>query len=312
MSLTDDTGDGFRVRGGYADAYPNIRYKGLVQKAIWLCDYAGVGEPIMVGEIGKKDAPGELLVLGRVGQAGPTEGSVTAAPSGSDTITVTAGSTSYTVTFLASYTPVVGDRVRLFWQGGAGTALGKVGITPAPVPTPAATAPPPAAASSGTLPVPANDSATFSAGYGWNAAYKQNAYQGDGSPWGGPSVNNGAWFYGDAAAQLAGATITAVAFRVPSRTSGGYSSAGSTMHLYLHTSPTRPGGDVSRIDGPVDFAVPAGYGGGDWVALPASWGSTLVAGGGISITGGPYTGFVGCRGDRSDPASGQLNLTWTR
>lgn len=306
------SGDSFLVSGGYAGVYPNVQYRGVTQPAIWLCDYALPGEPVIIGAVGKKDAPGELIVLGRVGQAGPAEGSVTAAPSGSDTITVTANSIAYTVTFLASYTPVVGDRVRMFWQGGSGTVLGKVGVTPTPVILPPATAAPPPPATMGTLPVPAVDSATYSAGYGWNAAYKQNAYQGDGSPWGGPSSNSGAWFYGDTATQLAGATITGATFRLPARTSGGFSSSGATVHLYLHTSPTRPGGDVSRVNGPVDFTIPAGYGGGDLVPLPSSWYAGLAAGGGVSITGGPYLGLIGCRGDKSDPASGQLNLSWQR
>lgn len=306
------SGDDFKVSGGYADVYPNIRFRGLVQPAIWLCDYVAPGEPVIVGEIGKKDAPGELVVLGRVGQAGPTEGSVTAAPAGSDTITVTANTVPYTVTFLASYTPTVGDRVRLLWQGGAGTALGTVGVTPAPVIAKPTTVAPPPPASSGVLPVPAIDSATYSPGYGWNSSYRQNAYQGDASPWGGPTQNFGAWFYGDVASQLNGATITAATFRVPARTSGGYSSSGSTIHLYLHTNPTRPGGDVNRVAGPTDFPIPAGYLGGDEVPLPSGWFAGLVAGGGISIGGGPYTGFVGCRGDKSDPASGQLKFTWNR
>jgi len=311
MSLIDELkkgGDDFQVSGGYADVYPNILYRGLPQPAIWLCDYAAPGEPIIVGTIGKKDAPGEMLVLGRVGQAGPVEASVTAAPSGSDTITVTAGAVVYTVTFLASYTPTVGDRVRLLWQGGSGTVLGKVGITPATVISQPATPPPPAASTSGELSVPATDSATYSGGaYGWNGYYGQNVYQGDGSAWGAPSSNAGAWFYGSAATQLAGATVTAPRFRLPARRSGGASGSPATIHLYVHTNPTRPGGDVNRIAGPFDVTIPAGYGGG-WITLP-EWGNTLINGGGISITGSPYTGF---QGRDTDPASGQLILPWTR
>ncbi|WP_426940254.1 hypothetical protein [Pseudarthrobacter sp. S6] len=312
MSLVDMLGASageFEVSGGFADVYPNIRHRGLVQPATWLCDYAAPGESIIVGTIGKPDAPAQMLVLGRVGAPGPTEATVTAAPGGSDTITVTAAGVDYTATFLTSYAPTVSDRVRLFWQGGSGTVLGKVGITPTTAPAPPSTAPPPPASSSGTLPVAAIDSATYSGSlYGWNAYYGNSVYQGDGSTWGAPSANSGAWFYGNGAGQLAGATVTGVQFRIPARRSGGASGSAATVHLWLHTNPSRPGGDVSRTTGPIDVSIPAGYGGG-WVDLPAGWGAALITGGGIGITGSPYMGLVG---RDADPASGQINLTWQR
>lgn len=295
----------FEVGPGFADDYPNVRVRGLVQPAIWLGDYAVKGEPIIVGLIGAKTT-GQYLVLGRVGGPLPVEGTVTAAPAGSDTITVDAAGTEYVVTFLDSYVPTVGDRVGLLWQGAQGRVLGKVGVTPSVEIAPPATAPPPGAATTGTLPVIATDSATYSGGlYGWNARYGQNVYQGDGSPWGGPPTNAGAWFYGAGASQLAGSTVTGVQFRLPARNTAGASGTG-TVHLYLHTSPTRPGGDVTRVDGPFDVSSAAA---GSYVTLPTGWGGVLVAGGGISITGNPYMGF---RGRGEDPASGQLSLTWQR
>ena len=312
MSLADflsqSTG-GFDVVPGYADVYPNIMVGGLVQPAVWLGDYAVKGEPIIVGIIRKPDAPGQCLVLGRVGGPLSTEGTVTAAPPGSDTITVSAGSAEYTVTFLDSYSPTVGDRVGLLWQGAQGRALGKVGVTPGVVVNGPSTQPPPSAASAGTLPVPTVDSGTYSGGaYGWNARYGQNVYQGDGTPWGGPSSNSGSWFYGANASQLIGATITGVQFNMPARNSAGASSSAATVHLYLHNSPNKPGGDVTRVSGPVDVVVQPRSGGG-YITLPTGWGPTLIAGGGISITGSPYMGLLG-RGEQPD--SGQLKLSWQR
>lgn len=311
MSLVDvlaAPSGGFDVVPGFADVYPNVKIAGLVQPAVWLCDYALPGEPVIVGLIRKPDAPAQCLVLGRVGAAGPVEGMVSAAPAGSDTITVTADSVGYVVTFLASYAPVVGDRVRLMWQGGSGTVLGKVGVTPAPVISLPATPPPPPPAASGVLSVVAADSATWSAGYGWNGYYGQNLYQGNGSVWGAPAVNNGAWFYSAGASQLAGASVSGVEFYLPARRSGGASSASVTAHLYLHTNGSRPAGDVNRTAGPVNVTVPPGFGGA-WISLPADWGAALVAGGGVGISGDPYTGFQG-RG--ADPTSGQLKLSWQR
>lgn len=299
----------FDVVGGYADDYPNIQVRGLVQPAIWLGDYAAKGEPIIVGIIGKPDAPAQCLMLGRVGPPLPVEGIVAAAPPGSDTITVTADSVDYTVTFAASLTPAVGDRMRLLWQGGTGTAVCKVGVTPAVITNGPSTQPPPGAASSGTLPVTTTDSGTYSGGvYGWNRGYGQNVYQGDGTPWGGPAVNSGAWFYGANASQLQGATITRVEFLLPARNRAGTSSAAATVHLYLHNSPNKPGGDVSRVAGPVDVTVQAHSRGG-YIDLPAGWGPTLIAGGGVSITGNPYLGLLG-RGEQPD--SGHLKFTWQR
>jgi hypothetical protein len=113
-------------------------------------------------------------------------------------------------------------------------------------------------------------------------------------------------------AELAGATITRVRFRVPQRrTVGSYNSA-LTLHLYAHTSPGRPGGDVTRVSGPTDWSVPAGWNpspGDGFIDLPTSIASTLIAGGGISISGDPYLSFVG---KPSDPASGQLLIDWNR
>jgi hypothetical protein len=297
----------FEVSGGFADEYPNVRVKGLPQPAIWLGDYALKGEPIIVGLIGAKTT-GQYVVLGRVGGPLPIEGIVTAAPGGSDTITVTADEVDYTVTFASDLTPTIGDRMRLLWQGGTGTAVCKVGITPTAAPPPSPTAPPPGAATTGVHPVVATDSGTYSIGYGWNSYFKQNIYQGDGSTWGAPVSNSGAWFYGSGANQINGSTVTGIQFRLPARNSAGASSAAGTVHIYLHNSPSKPGGDVTRVQGPTDVVVASGSPGGN-IALPVSWGQTLIDGGGISITGSPYMGF---RGRGEDPESGKLLLTWQR
>jgi hypothetical protein len=249
-------------------------------------------------------------VLGRVGVDGPREATVTTVPGGSDTITVTANGTDYTATFLAAYTPTVGDRVRLMWQGRDVTAIGKVGVTPTIILPPGGTPPPPPAKSSGTFNAPATDSATIWGPGGWDswAGGGGHVYQGT---WGGSTVT-GAWFYGNTMAELAGATITRIQFRVPPRRSvGAYNSAGN-LHLYAHTSPSRPAGDVTRVAGPTDVSIPGGWnpGPGDgFVDLPTSYASTLIAGGGVSISGDPYMGFVG---KPSDPASGQLRIEWSR
>jgi hypothetical protein len=301
--------DGVTLIPAFADVYPLVRIGGNQQVAAWPDNvYAAPGEPIIVAQIGKGDAPAQNVVVSRVGAAGPREATVTAAPGGSDTITVTADATDYLATFVASYTPTVGDRVRVLWQGRDATVIGKVGVTPAPATPAPSTPPPPAPAASGTFDRACTDSATYSAGYGWNGYYGQNLYQGNGSPWGAPSANSGSWFYSGAFAELAGATYKRVQLRIPARKSGGnYNSAG-TIHVYIHTSPTRPGGDVSRVAGPYDFTIPAGFGGG-LVDLPVSTAPLLVSNGGVSISGDPYMGF---KGKTEDPSSGQVLIDWQR
>lgn len=301
--------DGVTLVPAFADTYPVVLIGGNPQPASWPDSvYAAPGDPIIVAQISKRDAPTQNVVVSRVGSAGPREATVTAAPGGSDTITITAATIDYLATFLASYTPTVGDRVRVLWQGRDATVIGKVGVTPTPAPPAMTTAPPPAPAASGTFDRACTDSATFSAGYGWNGAYGQNLYQGNGSAWGAPSANAGSWFYSGAFAELAGATYNRVRVRLPARKSGGNYNSPATVHVYVHTSPTRPGGDVNRIAGPYEFTLPAGYGGG-LVDLPVSTAPLLVNNGGLSISGDPY---LGLKGKAEDPASGQILIDWQR
>lgn len=301
--------DGVALVPAFADVYPSVRIGGNLQSAVWPDNvYAAQGEPIIVAQITKRDAPTQNIVVSRVGSSGPREATVTAAPGGSDTITVTAASTDYLATFLSSYTPTVGDRVRVLWQGRDATVIGKVGVTPDPGTPAPSTAPPPAPAASGTFDRACTDSATFSSGYGWNSYYGQNLYQGNGSPWGAPAANAGSWFYSGAFAELAGATYTRVRLRLPARKSGGNYNSAATVHVYVHTSPTRPGGDVNRVAGPYDFTIPAGFGGG-LVDLPTSVAPLLVNNGGLSISGDPY---LGLKGKAEDPTSGQILIDWRR
>ena len=303
--------NGVQIVPGYADAYPNVRIGGVPQHATWPSGvYAALGESVLVAQIVKPDAPAQNVVIGRVGVDGPREGTVTTVPGGSDTITVTAAGTDYTATFLVGYTPVVGDRVRMFWQGRDVTILGQVGVTPESGTIDSGIDAPPPPKSSGTFNAPAADSATIWAPGGWDSWAKGGGHVHQGT-WAGSTVT-GAWFYGNSMAELAGATITRIRFRVPGRlTRGDYNSAGN-IHLYAHTSPARPGGDVTRVAGPHDVSIPAGWAPGPddgWVDVPLSFAPTLIAGGGISISGDPYMGF---RGKPSDPASGQLRIDWSR
>lgn len=320
MSLAENMAapfDGVQIVGGYADTYPNVKIGGLPQPAGWPSGvYAAPGEPVFIAQLVRPDAPAQNVVLGRVGADGPREATVTTVPGGSDMITVTANGTDYPATFLAAYTPTVGDRVRLLWQGRDVTAIGKVGVTPAPAGptgnTPAGTTAPPPPAASGTFNAPASDSSTYWAGGGWDSIRPGGGIVTQGTVYGTSNNVTGAWFYGNTMAELAGATITRVLFRVPARRAVGNYNNALTLHLYAHTSPARPGGDVTRVSGPADITIPAGWNpepGEGFIDLPTSFAPTLIAGGGVSIAGDPYMGFLG---KPSDPASGQLRIEWRR
>lgn len=315
MSLSEKFGahDRVEIVPGFADTYPNVKIGGLSQPAGWPANvYAAPGESVFIAQIVKADAPAQNVVLGRVGVDGPREATVTTVPGGSDTITVTAGGTDYTATFLTSYTPAVGDRVRLFWQGPDVTAIGKVGVSPTPPAPIGGTTPPPPAKTSDTFSAPASDSSTYWSGGGWDSISGGGGMVYQGTVYGTSNAVAGSWFYGNTMAELAGATITRVQFRVPRRRSVGSYNNALDLHLYAHTSPSRPGGDVTRVTGPQNVTIPAGWNPGPdegWVDLPLSFAPTLIGGGGISIAGDPYMGFYG---RPSDSASGQLKLDWSR
>lgn len=293
------------VVSAFAADWPNIVLGGVPQFAYWNDHvYAAPGESLSVAREVDPSGAARNTVIGRIGRPPPTEGTVVFTDGSKALISV--GAEEVYAAYNADLALSGGDTVRLLWQGRVPTVIVKLTDYVAPaVLSPGTTAPPPASAS-GKLPVFATDSATFSPGLDWNnwAGGKQNVYQGAYNG----SILYGSWFYNGATRQLAGATVGKPSFRVPKRRSVGNYNAGGTLHVYVHNSDTRPGGDVSRIAGPYDIAIPAHFQGG-FKELPAEAAELLKNGGGISIAGSPYMGFVG---KAEDPASGQLIIPWSR
>lgn len=247
---------------------------------------------------------GQAMVLGPViGGQRPGQGTVSgAASSGTVPVDTVAG------TLAARYTgtaPSIGDEVFLDWQMSTPRLLpgvaSSVPTPPDPV-EPDAPAPPPPT-QGGMLSVTALDSATWSSAGAWDSYYGTAVVQGSYS---GRSYS-GAWFYGDQARQLAGRTFDALRIRLGARRHMGNYNSPLDLQLWLHGNPGRPGGDVSRLDGP--FAVTLAPGAGaQWVAIPAAWAHHMANnGGGIGVTGGSYGGVTGIG---EDPASGQLQIDW--
>ena len=205
-----------------------------------------------------------------------------------------------------TYAP--GDPVHLSWDASIPTILGIIGIpvtAPPPIDPPM---PPASKPQTGTAKAPATRSNTWHPAYGWGAyAGSQNGgqqlYSGT---WYGSTVTS-AWFYGDSFTGLGNKTIAAIRFRLPKRLNVG-ASGNATIHLYLHTSKTQPGGDVARTLGPFNVAVTHEQGA-RFINLPLSWAAILKSGGGISLAGEPYVGYTG---RIQDPESGRIEMDWTQ
>lgn len=302
-----------RLVPGYAGEGSTISIGGLVQPAIWLQHVeAVVGDPVQILVVDRPDAPSLAVVIGVSGKfspglSQPREGTVATAPMGSDTVTVTTAAGPVSATLLESYDPGVGDRVRLLWQAGEATLLGKVGVTPTREPLPEQekrpTAAPPPGSRGGAETFTASDSATWSTRTGsWNSYFGKSLYQGSYPATGN---NRGAWFYHGKPGKLSGRSISRVRIWIPERHRAGAYNSAVAVHLYLHASRRRPGKDVRRGSG-TTVSVPAGWKGG-WKDLPTSWGSDLIDGNGIGISGGSYAGFEGITGSGK---SGQLHFEW--
>ena len=249
-----------------------------------------------------------LVVGGYTDQPRPSTGTVQdVIPAGVSTKIVLVGEDGVTYTtdrFIGSYSP--GDPVYLTWDAAVPTVIGTIPSS-APPPPPA-TAPPAPATPPGSETLIATASDTWWGPGGWGSyATSRNGgedvYTGS---WYGNTVT-GAWFYGAPRPVLQGKTISRIRFKVPARIDAGNHNEPATIHFYAHNSGSRPGSDVNRVTGPHDIVVAAKHQGGD-VDLPLSFAAAIVAGGGISIAGDPYAGFIS---RLDDPESGKLLIEWS-
>lgn len=261
------------------------------------------GGKIVVGLISDGRGQSSALVLGGyTDQPRPSTGTVLVVGASEIVFTGEDGTVYTTDRFIGTY--AVSDLIYITWDAATPTIIGKIPtitVTPPPGLVPEA----PTAASGDTKLIAAA-SDTFGVG-GWGRwATSQNGgedvYAGT---WYGYTLT-GSWFYGPPKPELAGKTVNRIEFRLPQRLIVG-ASGSATVHIYAHTSSSRPGGDVSRVVGPFDVVV--GHGSGPvLVELPLTFASVLAAGGGISIAGDPYVGFA----SRLDDAeSGKITMYWS-
>lgn len=306
-----------RLVNGYATgSQGTVTVGGVPVPAFWMAHVsAREYDPVWVLMADRSDAPSVAVVIGvngpvEAGAVQPLLGTVSGAPIGSDTITVSTAEGDVDAAFPESYAPQVSDKVRLLWQDGNAWVLGKSAKVPAPpVQKPAKpkpdVPPPPSGSGRGQSTFTASDSATWSTGTrSWNSYFGKDLYQGS---YPGAGANRGAWFYHNKPTRLKGRKVIGTRIWLPARAKAGDYKSAVTLQLYLHYSAKRPGGDVTRAAHHT-IRIPAGWRGG-WKSLPASWGVNLVLGRGIGIAGGSYAGLYGVH---KTSRSGQVRIDWEK
>lgn len=266
------------------------------------------GDTVLVQFVMGHNGLSEAYVRARItSRPRPFWATVAIVPPSSDTVTVT-GSDGYTYTayFVASYTPVVGDRVHLAWDASTATIDGKLASTAPPAPPPSEVyvpPPPPPPQTTGTNVYWASNSNTYWAPGGWGswAGGKGRVYQGN---YGSGDVY-GAWFYGGGPTQLQGRTIDRMRFVLGGRIAAGSFNSAITVRFHAHGSVNQPGGNVGAVAGPIDATAWPGQGLTEYDLTPFA--GHILNGGGIGIWGGTYAGFYG---RNEQPDSGKLIIDW--
>lgn len=302
-----------RVRAGVGGATVRGDNGELWSTPLWIGDYSPYeGDPVLVLVDGST-----AVVLGPAAlQNRPDTGVIAGAASGG-LVPVTVGSplvdsATYGCRYIGT-PPGTGTLVMLVWQGNTPWMMGTAAAwSLGNDPTAGHDPTPPPASGSGTLNVSAIDSGSWRSIDGWGSP---SSGRGAGlsdvlqSTYSGSYPYSGAWFYGSQAAQLSGATIDAIRFRIGSRLRIGSYNSNLTAHLYVTSNASRPTGDVTRVLGPYDVTYTANNGGGWFTTINAAAYATIIGGGGIGLYGSPYLGSVGIA---VDPASGQMSIDWHR
>jgi len=210
--------------------------------------------------------------------------------------------------------PSIGSLVLLSWESTTPWVIAAAAAYTPPGTFGGSSAPSaPSATMSGVLHMPAVTTGSYRSADGWGSPGSRGGMSlsavVQGTAPGSSYAYSGAAFYGAQANQIAGATWDTAQIRLGQRLEVGSNNSALTLHVYVHTSPDKPSGDVSRVAGPYDYTIAAHAGAQEIGPLPSGCYNTLAANGGISITGSPYLGIVGLD---VDPASFQLDVGWHR
>lgn len=222
----------------------------------------------------------------------PPLGKVVGSPSAGQVSVLSDNGQTYVVGFQTGYTPADGHRVLIDWRGGGFILIRVDAESVAPAPDPGASGGGQVARSKTFN---AMDSGSYRTGGGWQT----------GAVYFGSSFPSAGYFYGPQMADSIPDTAPITAARVYLEVL--QASGAGTMTLSLHTSATRPGGNLA-LDQTINIgAMPAGFRGD--VTLPTSWGDLLKTGARLGIgTSGP--GLRVLKGTNQQPAAGAITLDW--
>ena len=269
------------------------------------------GDAVIVDMLSGETGQAEGVVTGRLTAAPrPARGIVKTVPVGSPTVTVTGtDGVDYSADFVASYTPATGNEVILAWNAATPTIQGRVSETAAPPPPPPPIIPPPPKPQTGRGDYRCVDAGTYWSGGGWNSVNSARGGQVlQGIVYGTSNQVQGSFFYGGSPKELAGRTPTRIRIQMTMRMAIGNHNAPATLVFQCHTSERRPGGAVTLAGPTHTVVIPAGWAGG-LLDLPTALSPWLFSGGGISIIGTDYAGFLS---RTEDPSTGQLFIDWSR
>lgn len=229
-------------------------------------------------------------------------------PSGA-TLAVNVAGSIFPASLPVGYTPTVGDIVNVIKAGDRCFVFAITGQTTADF-----APPPPPQIETGADKFLAGSSGYYSTETGAAPRWRDHLIaQGDLPTFG--QTYRGAWIYGVNPTRLKDATITKLRLRIPDVVYWGRpASPSGPLALHLLSDSTRPTGDTTPIQGPLYVEVTKDAKT-QWVDLPTQWGQYLANnGGGLGIRGDFPMGFAtpGPSGYPTDPASGQIELTWQR
>jgi hypothetical protein len=258
---------------GYADGLVDVNTGGMTVRM----PFTGQTLPPPGYAVQVEVRDGQPVVTGTVV---PLPDTGTILETGEYLATVTARGIDYELPYQSAYLPIVGDEVEITWTEKTGIIQGKVTAFPTPA-TPPLSVPVATGGSFHPAPFTAIDSGTHRGRWFTGDVYAS-------------ASNDGAWFYGAKIADTIpdNATLTLARIYLSPR-----QEREGPPRLQLHTSATKPGGNVTFIGTP--FVLPARSGFIDYLKSN---------GGGIGCPDGGYNIF---RGVGSDGLSGALDLAWT-
>jgi hypothetical protein len=245
--------------------------------------FVGTSLPPVDHPVQVEVSDGQIRVTGAA-VALPPSGTITVAGDGM-VATINGYGVDYTLPYLTSSPPAVGDVMQISWSFDGGIIQAKVTSIPTAEP-PATNAP--TGGSFHPAPFTATDSGSYGSRWFTNDVYSS-------------ASNDGAWFYGNKIRDSIpdNATITLARIYLNNR-----QASGSAPLLQLHNAAGKPGGTVSFIG--ISFALPARSG---WVGIPLGLVDYLKNNsGGLGFASGGYTIF---RGVAADGLSGALDIAWT-